>query len=655
MEENILENLLKQNKDYITQDGSLNKSKIIQEAQNYSNELIEYLYSNQKTKEWFFKETKTALVFKQAEFINYFYNLHSIKGVGYTTFKNKIGLGSVNNNNYIKASNDVVLNFPFKDCVLQGGQSTEEKGKQEMFYHTVLAKPEIDRLLDNKVLTNGIKVTTQGEQNNVSSFTKDSNGNIKDNLLIKGNNLLALHSLKYKFEGRVKLIYIDPPYNTGNDGFKYNDNFNHSTWLVFMKNRLEIAKYLLSNNGVIFVQCDDNEQAYLKVLMDEVFGRENFVSIMPRKTTGHMRVLASYELQKLHDYICVFAKNRTAVNFNKRIVGEMKFEHTDSFGRYTLKSFQNSGQDGTRKARPKLYYPIYINLQTKEISLEKKEDCIEILPKRVMNDDGRWLWSKEKVGADKNLLEYKNGTIFRKHYYNPTEDQNKYQAEKTWLDNFLNSKGTIALNNILDEKGLFSNPKPEELLELIIEISTQQGDIVLDFFAGSGTTGAVAHKMNRQWILIEQMDYIESITKERIKKVVGTTIGSDLSGDKLEYDTGGISKKVNWQGGGSFIYMELKALNQIFIQQIANAQTTTELQNIKQNILEKGFIDYRLNTDALNLQAQDFTNLTIDEQKQILIDILDKNQLYVNYTEIEDTMFNCTKQDIELSNNFYKK
>ncbi|MGU4916596.1 site-specific DNA-methyltransferase, partial [Escherichia coli] len=155
--------------------------------------------------------------------------------------------------------------------MLEGGMTKEEQGKDEVYYNEIIAKDEIDNLFSAKILKNARRYDNDGVKENITNF------NYEDNLIIKGNNLIALHSLKVRYAGKIKLIYIDPPYNTGSDSFQYNDTFNHSTWLTFMKNRLEIARELLSNDGVIFVQCDDNEQAYLKVLMDSCFGKQNFI------------------------------------------------------------------------------------------------------------------------------------------------------------------------------------------------------------------------------------------------------------------------------------------------------------------------------------------------------------------------------------------
>ena len=177
----------------------------------------------------------------------------------------------------VQYNTDVVLDFPYKDCVLEGEMTKEDAGKEEVFYNEVIARDEIDTLLAPKALVNIEKYDADGEHT-VDSFSDE------DNLIIKGNNLLALHSLKERYAGKVKCIYIDPPYNTGNDSFKYNDRFNHSTWLTFMKNRLEIARELLADDGVIAVHIDDNEGAYLNILLDNIFGRES------KLTTQHILV-----------------------------------------------------------------------------------------------------------------------------------------------------------------------------------------------------------------------------------------------------------------------------------------------------------------------------------------------------------------------------
>lgn len=231
-------------------------------AQSYDEKLFCYLleqstYKNEFKNRFFIMRNNTY-IFKLNDFLT-FLDLRNLSG-SFTSYTNKIGLG-FKTKSFLKTNNEVVLNFAYKDGVIKGGQSKDEDKKNEIFFNEILAKDEIDVLFARKALQN-FELIGQGD-------LKENLNNA--NLLIKGNNLLALHSLKKKFANKVKLIYIDPPYNTGNDSFNYNDNFNHSTWLTFMKNRLEIAREFLSDDGVIFIQCDDNEQAYLKVLCDEIF------------------------------------------------------------------------------------------------------------------------------------------------------------------------------------------------------------------------------------------------------------------------------------------------------------------------------------------------------------------------------------------------
>lgn len=263
---NELEQLLSLNKNYLVED-KLNKNKVAELAHKYDSELIDQLAGNAGLRKLFFIETTgKVLVFNKDKFIQFISNKEFLPD-SYTSYKNKIGLGA--GNGLLAENKNVVLNWPYKDCVLEGGQDKEEAKRDEVFFNEVLAPEQIDRLLDEKVLTGWKRYGVDGEHN-VNDLSDD------DNLIIRGNNLLALHSLKKRFAGKVKLIYIDPPYNTGNDGFNYNDRFNHSTWLTFMKNRLAVAKELLADDGSLYMQIDYNESHYLKVLTDEVFGKDNF-------------------------------------------------------------------------------------------------------------------------------------------------------------------------------------------------------------------------------------------------------------------------------------------------------------------------------------------------------------------------------------------
>jgi adenine-specific DNA-methyltransferase len=273
-----LETILKKDTRFFSKDNeTLLRNKVYESAVNMDTALIKLLLSNDETKSRFFTDVDGVLVFDKIAF-GWVVNNHQFLPDSYTRFKNRIGL-SDSNGELITASNDVVLSFPYKDCVLEGGQTKEDQKRDEVFYNSTLAPDEVDRLLYPKVLVGAKRYTTNGVEEGIT-FKDD------DNLIIKGNYLLAISSLLKRFEGKINCIYIDVPYNTGSDGFSYNDKFNHSTWLVFIKNRLQIAKRLLSTKGSIFVQIDAFEEAYLKVLLDEIFGRDNFRNNITWKRRG---------------------------------------------------------------------------------------------------------------------------------------------------------------------------------------------------------------------------------------------------------------------------------------------------------------------------------------------------------------------------------
>ena len=307
-----LEKQLKKENNFVTDNGELKKWVVINKAQNFDAELIGLLLDNKELKKKFFIEVKGILIFNQNLFVQFLEQKNYLND-SYTQYKNKVGLTI--DGKYLKQRNEVALVWPFKDCVLEGGQSREEDKREEIFFNEILAQDEITQLLEPKVLINAKTFDKDGEHT-FKDFTRDTEINkkrglpentITDNLIIKGNNLLALHSLKKEFTSKVKLIYIDPPYNTGSDSFQYNDNFNESSWLTFMKNRMEVARDLLSDKGVIFVQCDDNEQSYLKILLDEVFKPQNFVETFIWKNTDNAPAL-SKKTRKNIEFIHCYEK-----------------------------------------------------------------------------------------------------------------------------------------------------------------------------------------------------------------------------------------------------------------------------------------------------------------------------------------------------------
>ncbi|MEI9908711.1 MAG: site-specific DNA-methyltransferase [Bacteroidota bacterium] len=269
---NDLEELLQQDGRLVA-NGVLLKNKVIELGLQLDPVLIGKLLSKPGLKKHFFVGLDDVIVFDKNKFQKFVSNKAFLPD-SYTSFKNKIGLAT--GDEFISSNKEVVLAWPYKDCVLEGGQTKDDIKKNEIFWNEILAPEEIDRLFSKKAFTNFQSYTVKGKER-VKDFS------LEDNFIIKGNNLLSLHSLSKVFSKKIKLIYIDPPYNTGSDGFNYNDSFTHSAWLTFMRNRLAIARELLTEDGTIWINIDDKESHYLKVLCDEVFGRRILLSILSGK------------------------------------------------------------------------------------------------------------------------------------------------------------------------------------------------------------------------------------------------------------------------------------------------------------------------------------------------------------------------------------
>ncbi|BAW69468.1 site-specific DNA-methyltransferase [Helicobacter pylori] len=523
-------------------------------------ELLTFMLKNQNASDYknaFFKTIANSLVFNQKALLEC---LTKELENSFTRFENKIGLYPQGNHKCpIKSSKLVVLNFPFKDNVLLGNAKDNSTKSKELFYHEILHKKEIDTLLHKKALC---RFEMHGE-GDLESALKDKN----TNYLIKGNNLIALHSLKKKFAKQVKCIYIDPPYNTGNDSFNYNDNFNHSSWLVFMKNRLEIAREFLSDDGSIYINLDYNEVHYCKVLMDEIFKRENFRS---------------------------------------EIIWRMGF----------LSGYKTAAKKYIRNHDTILFYSKSDNYLFNKTYIENK-DFLQLLTKnKVQNAFKKFSFPQEKVDDFLTFINHENRG-------------EKYPLEDTWNSNKWDKLNSIAIDSsvsrvdetiAIDDEN-FKGQKPESLIQRILEVSTNENDLVLDFFAGSGTTCAVAHKMKRRYIGIEQMDYIETITKKRLKKVI-------------EGEQGGISKKCDFKGGGSFVYAELKEVNLEVKKQILNAKSMGECLKIFNDLNER-FLK-RTDCKIGEIHSEEFQNLDLNEQKRICCALLDSNEDYLNLGDMDE-------------------
>ena len=582
-----IETLLKSIPEFLTEEKELRYNKIKEMAENGDVKLLEPLMKDERIKSAFFTPILDSFVFKTKEFKEFLD--YSSSNNSYSQYLGK-KIGLYMGDSALTDRSEVVLNFPFKDCVLEGGQRKEDgldtyftydektgdyvektDKRREVFFNETLAKDEIDSLFSPKAFCNVKKFTKDGEET-YTKFERNSEVNrkrglsedtITDNLVIKGNNLLALHSLKKEFEGKVKLIYIDPPYNTGSDDFKYNDHFNHSSWLTFMKNRLEVARELLRDDGAIYVQVDYHEAHYLKVLMDSVFGSENF----QREIIWRIGWLSGYKTIdnnwiRNHDTILFYSKNKNCLDFHK------------------------------------FYIP--------------KEDFKKIA----------------------------------------VSEAEKYPIEDVWNGNEYDDLNSIAIvsfsgetvSKLLNKEDEVKGQKSEKLIERIIKAHTVESEIVLDMFSGTGTTGAVSHKLNRQFILFEQLTEHIDITNRRLMKVI-------------EGEQSGISKKNNWQGGGSFVYLELAEKNEKAMRLISACKNYDELVSIFENLSTKYFLHYnvRVNEFINKICKEDnFKKLSLERQKEMFARMLDLNQLYVNFDDRNDKDSGLSENDIKATEDFYQ-
>ncbi len=590
------------------------KERLVTLILQHDEKLLTFMLEHENANDYknaFFKIIANTLVFNEKALSECLEKYLEIKELekSFTRFKNKIGLFS--QGGLIKSSELVVLNFPFKDNVLLGNAKDNSTKSDELFYHEVLHKKEIDTLLSPKVLCH-FEMHGEGD---LESALKDKN----TNYLIKGNNLIALHSLKKKFAKKVKCIYIDPPYNTGNDSFNYNDNFNHSSWLVFMKNRLEAAREFLSDDGVIFVQCDDNEQAYLKVLMDEIFGRENFIACFVWEKTSNS--LSRIRIKT--EYILCYEQTKFGLIFN----GDMAEEGQD----FPILNEVEVNVKRTLQFPPNSIYFKTFKGVIKPTKFNKMEliDDLRIVNKtnsNMVRINAKFKWTQDKLDD-----EIKEGTTFviksdefsMRYIRKGDREVKASNVFNAGCGVTTNIKATSEIKVLFANSNtdLFSTPKPEALISRILEIATNENDLVLDFFAGSGTTCAVAHKMKRRYIGIEQMDYIETITKERLKKVI-------------EGEQGGISKKCDFKGGGSFVYAELKEVNLEIKKQILNANSASECLKIFNDLSER-FLK-RTDCKIDEIDSEEFHNLDLNEQKRIYCKLFDSNEDYLNLGDIDE-------------------
>lgn len=662
-----LKDTLKLDKRLISDKNELLKNKVIELALKLDKELINLLLKEKVLREHFFTEVDKTLVFDLNKFMKFVDNKEFLPD-SYTTFKNKVGLTV--EDSYLSQNKEVVLSWPYKDCILEGGMEKEDEKRNEVFFNEILAPDEIDRLKEPKVFSNFKRVDANGEHK-VTEIKQT------DNLIIRGNNLFALYSLKKKFAGRIKLIYIDVPYNTGSDTFSYNDNFNHSTWLTFMKNRLEIARDLLKEEGAIFLQIDHHELGYINVLMDAIFGTENKVQVTAVKVASPSGFKAVNPGPiDVTEFILFYAKNKSKFEFKVNYVPadyhanyNLYLEKSEDIKKWKFtpikeKVLEHNGFKSEKEAKDKYkeMYPPLIRSMISKFAFDNAENVISIRDLHKPTDTVQKLQqeSKENGGTIKvykkvdgsNMYLYKGGAIA---FY--SSKIKEIDGKKQVIELLSNFWDHISWAGIAREGGvkLKNGKKPEKLIKQIIDIAVnKKEDIILDYHLGCGTTCAVAHKLGLQYIGIEQLDYEENDSVARLKNVIGKENEKGKLHPIIEnYDTTGISEAANWKGGGDFVYCELMKWNEKYIDEIKKAKTPKELIKIWDLIKDKAFLSYRLDVKEFDKNTQNFEGLSLENQKKFLIECLDKNQLYVNLSEIDDTDYGVSKEDKSLNKEFY--
>ncbi|MEI3638287.1 MULTISPECIES: DNA methyltransferase [Lactococcus] len=628
----------------------LNRSKLSDSLRNYDESLLKKLFQVDFIKQHFIKEVAGQKLF-QIEQLEEAILYNDYWDTSYTKYENRIGLAS--KGKFLEDSQDVVLDFPFKDGVLTASMTKEdnEEGYDDSFLNEVIEKDEIDRLFDKKIFVNSKRYDENGEST-VTEFNKD-----EDNLIIKGNNLLALHAIKEKYVGSVKLIYIDVPYNTGSDSFKYNDRFNQSSWLTFIKNRVEVAQDFLSDDGVILIQISFHQYPYLRVLLDDVLGKNHHVMDINTLVRHPQRTLTGdKEFNDVIEHTLVYSKNsefKMPKIAEKKTVDKYKFHvsikekptETRIMGKKEVEIYLPDSFEITK------VIPNSENLHRETVrgSIREKNSSgrfyVAYLEKLREEFPPLTLFKVPDMGDDSLGFRYfelpkegnKNGAYYQGM---PQSSEYTYKPYPNFLDfvedyNSVNEEGGYEYRN---------GKKPEEYIDNYMKMFTDENDLVMDFFMGSGTTQSVALKTSRRFIGIEQLeDTMENVTIPRLQNVI--------SGDGT-----GISTKVNWQGGGSFIYIELMPKNMGYLQDIIHSKTLDELKIVYNRMLEgtgtmePADISFRADLDKIDWLEG------FNENKRLLIKLLDKNGLYYNYSEIDDANVRelISDDDYSFNKQFYK-
>ena len=701
-EKNIIDhltNILNEGQKYV-QNGLLNRTSVKEDFQNLEENLMDILLNDKEFLNRFTKKYNDFTLIQSENFIRILETKEYLSN-SYTKYSQDIGLFIGNRS--AKQEQKVFLNWPYKDTFLIagmdktdaediGGKSINELigeiKNNEPFLNEVVSADEIESLKEPKAFHNVVKYSITGKEN-IDCISKE------DNLLIKGNNLMSLYSAAERYSGKVKLIYLDVPYyfreKTNMNTFQYNSNFPLSAWLTFMKNRLEIARKFLTPEGTIFIQSNDESQGYLKVLLDEIFKPENFINTIAVKMKNIQGASGGGEdkrLKKNVEFIHIYANNSSLLKPFKKVYDYTEitklmeeYRTEEKSWKYTAILFDEGTKeyigstvsgDGEEIKVYRQHNPVYksISQVMKEENLTEGEAYLKYFDKihqtmipqssirpRVMEYlsvqgistlDKKDLYSIEYVprsGRNRGITyrQFYKGRKFRLvvWFAAVAEIKENVVYKKDVMGTFWNyASETTNLSKEGNVK-LENGKKPERLLKNIIEMATEPGDIVLDYFFGTGTTGAVAMKMNRKYIGMEQLDYGLNSSIERLKNVING-------------DTSGISKDddVEWKGGGSFIYADLMEDNQFFITKIEEAEDFNQVWEIFDSMSNKANFRFQVTLDKITKELLP-EDITLIQLKELFIKTLKTSSLYVNANETEDAELILTDTDRKFNENFY--
>ena len=622
--------VLKSDERFVAEDGTFLRNAVYEAAMKMDEGLIRLLLTNDETLTRFFAEVDGIKIFDKMGFA-WVINNRQFLPDSYTRFKNKIGLVD-GSEQMLATSGSVELVFPYKDCVLEGGQTREDQKRQEIFYNETLAPDEVDRLLYPKVFSSAKRYTKDAVED-ITCFSE------RDNLIIKGNNLLVISSLLKRYEGRVKCVYIDPPYNPTSNAntFAYNNSFNRSTWLVFMKTRLQMAKRFLTADGVLIVAIDKNEQPRLQILIEEIFPEYDVDCITiihnPRGTIGT-------NFSYTHEY-AIFVTPKGKKTICSRTLSEEEIEWSP---------LRNWGGESLRTDAKNCFYPIIVkdekiigfgdvsedsfhpNSQTEEHGEE-----YYIYPIDTKGVERKWRYARQTVESIFDLLRVKK----TKTGYDIEIGKNFGTYKTVWTDSKFDASvnGTQLLKDLVPNT-VFSYPKSlYTVVECVGSVVKQDKEaLILDFFGGSGTTGHAVMELNRQddgnrhFILVEQMDYVETDTLVRNLNVL---------------------KEIAPES--AITYLQLAKMNQTIVEDIESAADDATLSNIYGRMVKSGFISYKVNPAEIDAATDDYAALSLEDKKRFLMEILDKNLLYVNYCDIDDEEFGISDDDKAFTRSFYRE